>query len=283
MDKLYLTIILLLFSFTAFSQVSDSTLFMQLQKEVEQLKTELKNQKRDFSRQISAANMQITNLQANIKSLSAVSAQIADSLGIQIINTQTNAENQIANVKTRHATILRFGIIGGAILLLLSLALFWFLRKRQNKDKSEIKEILVKEYLKQAEILSEISKNPLIFQNVTNIEPSELDHSLALKVADQVTVMERGISLIDEKTKGLQRLKNAVNNLKDNLHAKGYEMPELLSKAYNQGMNLIIINSIPDENLKSGEEVITRVIKPQVNFNGKMIQAAQVEVSVRIS
>jgi len=39
-------------------------------------------------------------------------------------------------------------------------------------------------------------------------------------------------------------------------------------------------NFRPDENLKQGEQVITRIIKPQVNFKGVMIQAAQVEVSV---
>jgi hypothetical protein len=36
---------------------------------------------------------------------------------------------------------------------------------------------------------------------------------------------------------------------------------------------------IIDENLKAGESFITRIIKPQINFKGKLIQAAQVEVS----
>ena len=38
-------------------------------------------------------------------------------------------------------------------------------------------------------------------------------------------------------------------------------------------------NFVIDENLKEGESVITRVIKPQINFKGILIQAAQVEVS----
>ena len=32
--------------------------------------------------------------------------------------------------------------------------------------------------------------------------------------------------------------------------------------------------------METGKQIITRIIKPQVNFNGKMIQAAQIEVSV---
>ena len=34
------------------------------------------------------------------------------------------------------------------------------------------------------------------------------------------------------------------------------------------------------ENLEKGIEIITKIIKPQVNYKGVMIQSAQVEVSV---
>jgi hypothetical protein len=36
----------------------------------------------------------------------------------------------------------------------------------------------------------------------------------------------------------------------------------------------------PDVTLKQGEQIITRIIKPQVNYNNVIIQEAQVEVSV---
>jgi hypothetical protein len=36
----------------------------------------------------------------------------------------------------------------------------------------------------------------------------------------------------------------------------------------------------PDATLKRGEQIITRIIKPQVNYNNVIIQEAQVEVSV---
>jgi len=110
----------------------------------------------------------------------------------------------------------------------------------------------------------------------------EPDHSLALKVADQVTSMERAVSLIDEKTKGLQRIKNSIANLKDNLVANGYEIPVLLGEKIHPGLNIIVANVISNENYKKDEEIITRIIKPQVNYNGKMIQAAQVETSIGI-
>jgi hypothetical protein len=85
---------------------------------------------------------------------------------------------------------------------------------------------------------------------------------------------------MDAIKNGLKQLQASVGKLKDNLSANGYEMPELLGKQYNQGMKVIVTSSIPDENLEKGSEIITKVLIPQVNFNDKMIQSAQIEVSV---
>ena len=108
----------------------------------------------------------------------------------------------------------------------------------------------------------------------------EIDHSLALKVADEITLIERNISLMDKDVKGLKQLSRSVQKLKDNLNANGYEIPELLGKQYHQGMKVIVVSSIPDENIDKDLELITKVIKPQVNYKEKMIQTAQIEVSV---
>jgi hypothetical protein len=52
----------------------------------------------------------------------------------------------------------------------------------------------------------------------------------------------------------------------------------MLGKPFDDGMKLTA-NFRPDDKLKSEEKIITRIIKPQVNFRGEMIQSAQVEVS----
>jgi len=170
--------------------------------------------------------------------------------------------------------------------------LYWLLSRRQQTDKtdfidqlsktkSSIEESLVKEFGKQTDLmethLKVIEQQKNAIPTNSNVEP---DHSLALKVADQVTLIERSINLMDDKTKGLQRIRNSITTLKDNLAANGYEMPEILGKQFHQGMKVIVASSIPDENLKKGDEIITKIIKPQVNYNDKMIQAAQIEVSV---
>jgi hypothetical protein len=109
---------------------------------------------------------------------------------------------------------------------------------------------------------------------------TELDHSLALKVASEINLIERNISLMDAGTKGLKQLNRSMEKLKDNLAANGYEIPQLLGKQFHQGMKIIVASSIPDDSLEKGTEVITKILIPQVNYNGKMIQTAQIEVSV---
>jgi len=114
----------------------------------------------------------------------------------------------------------------------------------------------------------------------TKVADAEPDHSLALKLASEINIIERNISLMDAGTKGLKQLLRSVEKLKDNLAANGYETPQLLGKPFNQGMKVIVVNSVPDENLEKGVEIISKVLIPQVIYNGTMIQTAQIEVSV---
>src|SRR5690606_8198926 len=134
--------------------------------------------------------------------------------------------------------------------------------KKQRTDKSEvieqlsqtkisIEESLVKEFGKQTDLI-ESQLNLLEKQKSENsVNPNaEPDHSLALKVASEINLIQRNINLMDAKTKGLKQLSRSVDKLKDNLAANGYEIPELLGKQFHHGMKVIVASSIPDENLE---------------------------------
>lgn len=109
----------------------------------------------------------------------------------------------------------------------------------------------------------------------------DIDHSLALKVADEIVRMELNLSRMDSSIKGYKQLAKAVERIKDNFKANGYEIVDLLGKPYNEGMK-VSANFVVDEDLEEGKQVITGITKPQVNYNGQMIQAAQITVSQNI-
>ena len=106
----------------------------------------------------------------------------------------------------------------------------------------------------------------------------EEDHTMALKVADEIIRMQKNVDNMPEETKGLKQLSRAIQRIQDSFKVNGYEIVELLGKTYKEGMKLDV-NFVVDENLKKDKKIISRIIKPQVNYNGKMIQSAQIEVS----
>ncbi|MCB9304855.1 MAG: septum formation initiator [Lewinellaceae bacterium] len=211
---------------------------------------------------------------------------------VRIQDAEKASEKRISAVDRSLSKNSLYAIIGILLAILFSVLFFWLVNKRQKTDRSAIleqvsqtkaslEESMVKEFEKQTELM-ESQMELLKQQKVAPSEKADLepDHSLALKLAGEINLIERNLSLMDEKTKGLKQLGRSVEKLKDNLAANGYEMPVLLGKSFNEGMKLTVVNSIPDENLETGAEIITKVLIPQVNYNDKMIQIAQVEVSV---
>jgi len=276
--------------------------------------------KEDFEKEIHSVNSKVKTLQtkndelqSNLKAVNiklSRTAQKLDSLNKKVVEnsnaiSQTSSDlgNKIQQTgKTNEAKISAvdqslsksslLGIIGVLLLLLISGLLYWLLSKKQRMDKSDmieqlsktkssIEESLISEFTKQTNTMdSELQLLEARKINSSQQSPKEIDHSLALKLASEINLIERNIKLMDVKTKGLKQLVASVGKLKDNLNANGYEMVELLGKPFHPGMKVIVTSSIPDENLDSGVEQISKIIIPQVNYNGVMIQTAQLEVSV---
>lgn len=115
----------------------------------------------------------------------------------------------------------------------------------------------------------------------TSVGTAAPDHSLALKVADEIVRIELNMSRMDSSIKGYKQLSKAVERIKDNFNANGYEIVDMLGKPYNEGMK-VIAEFVLNEDLEEGQQIITGITKPQVNYNGIMIQAARITVSQNI-
>lgn len=106
----------------------------------------------------------------------------------------------------------------------------------------------------------------------------EPDHSLALVIANEITRLENNLMRMDENIRGYKQLKAVVRRMKDGLSAKGYEIMELLGRAFQDELNIEAI-VIPSDKTERGKRVISKIITPQVYYQGKRIQVAQVEVN----
>jgi len=77
--------------------------------------------------------------------------------------------------------------------------------------------------------------------------------------------------------------KGRIENAKKELADKGYEIGGHsieVGKEFNQGMQVVVSSSIPDDNLEEGREVISKIVKPAIFKDGKMVRAATIQVSV---
>lgn len=185
-------------------------------------------------------------------------------------------------------------LYGGLMLIVLVLVIVggvcWLMGRirRGNSSLDEIRKAqdalqnaqgkMQEESIKLDNKLLEVVEQQIKAVPVTTNNVASVDHSLALKVADEIVRIELNLSRMDPSIKGYKQLAKAMQRIKDNFQANGYEIVDMLGKPYVAGMKAAVTFVI-DENLLRGEQVITKVIKPQINYQQQMIQAAQIEVS----
>lgn len=186
-----------------------------------------------------------------------------------------------------------FGGIAVVVIMLALSGVSFYLFRRVKRGSSSIDEVRkAQDTLQTAQIKMQEESvkldNKLIElfdKQMTSVKSATTDnttdHSLALKVADEIVRIEMNLSRMDASIKGYKQLAKAVQRIKDNFNANGYEIVGMLGKQYNAGMK-VVANFAPDENLPLGTQIITGIIKPQINYNGQMIQAAQITVSQNI-
>ena len=300
MRKILLTITAIgIFSIASFAQAKTDTI-QHLQISIEKL--EAANIK--LSGQLNTANSNIQKIEKrlsatadslnilkdNLANTNSNLQTIADNLGVKIQQTSDKASADLSTLSKTVSKNTLYWIIAVLFIALLSVLLFGWLKKQLSKEKTGLSDQIKKtsdslreEQLKLDGQLIKLLDTQMQLMNeerqTSSAKAEEVDHSLALKVADEIIRIHKNLSNMDSETKGLKQLSASVERIQDNFKANGYEMIDMLNQPYDQGMK-VSANFRPDENLKQGEQVITRIIKPQVNFKGVMIQAAQVEVSV---
>lgn len=250
------------------------------------LKRNYKQLTRDFESYKENTAQEIDSLQQIIGANTANIQATASELGVKIEDTHQYANQSITDLNKTVSQNTLYWIIAILVVALFVLLVFVFLKKQIFKQKTDLdgniqetRKVLEEEGVKLDNKLIEVLETQLkIIDNNNSSSGKEADHTLALKVADEIIRIQKNLTRMDEKTKGLKQLTASVKRIQDNFASNGYELVEMLGKPFNDGMK-VSANFIPDEDLETGQQIITRIIKPQVNYKGVMIQSAQIEVS----
>ena len=257
--------------------------------------------KQQFNQEIKQLSESVDSVNNTANSNAVNIEKTANELGVKIEKTTENTSDSLTDLNKTVSQATLYWIIAALFILLLIVLVFFLLKKQIFKQKTDLNKGLEKtrtdldqNIQKTRTFLEEEAvklDNKLIglletqLKIINNTKPTtgsevkkEEDHTLALKVADEIIRIQKNLTRMDEKTKGLKQLKASVKRIQDNFAANGYEIVDMLGKPFNEGMK-VSANFIPDEDLESGQQIITRIIKPQVNYKGVMIQSAQIEVS----
>ena len=299
MKKQIILVVLILFNLCAFAQEAKTKDFQKevqtLKEKIQSLQSENSKLKRDIgsiNSKVDTVNKKLETLEQQVKSNASDIQNTNSELNGKIASSETTNNKKFTEVDSSLSKNSLWSIIGILGAIIVSGFVYWLVSKRQTTDKTDVeaqisktKKTLEEEGIKLDTKLTEVLETQLKLvqeerAKIPAIKSEEIDHSLALKVADEIVRINKNLSNMDANTKGLKQLSASVKRIEDTFAANGYDMPELLNKPFDSRMKIIVANSIADENLKDGEEIITKIINPQVNFKGVMIQSAQVEVSV---
>ena len=253
-----------------------------LQKNYRELLNRVRTENKKFENSIDSVQNELSTFNKKI-------ADVGSKLSSEISRADSSSNNKYSTLDKTLANTTIYWVIGLALVFLIAIMIFYFLRKKMRMEKNDLDLRLIKtrkeleeEGIKLDNKLVEILNTQLYIlktdKKTTTMVVNDVDHSLPLKIADEITRIEKNLSNMDSSIKGFKQLKASVDRIKDNFIANGYELIDMLNKPYDPGLK-VIANFRPDENLKKGEQIITRIIKPQVNYRGTMIQAAQIEVT----
>ena len=254
-----------------------------LQNSLNKLISSLNSKLKNSTDKVNNLGNTIVQIESYTDSISNVMVSIDESVNktVQDIEKEhlANEENkkQINSVNQSFSKKQNFSLLVVGLSIILIIIIYFILNKKWSKRTEELKikqnEIFEKQIQDSQQIAEWLSK-----ESSTVLAQSDPDHSFAKRVADEIVRITTNLSRMDESIKGYKQLKASVRKLTQSLNANDYEIEELLNKPWDSGMNLQA-NFVIDETLKENESIITRIIKPQINYKGKLIQAAQVEVS----
>lgn len=263
-------------------QATEATV-QNLQLETKMLKSEVST----LNSAITAKTTEIDSLKSVITETNNSVSALADSLNINLSTTrkqiQTSSDSLNATIAKKSQTGLLIFIAIAIVLAAIAFVFGKLIAKRGNEVASlsakadKLNEEIVNHLSSEMSELQSLSRQIGSISTATGSE-SDTEQKLIITLADRITFMEMTLYKMDSSVRGHKQLSKSIKQMKDNLLANGYELVDMLGKDYHDGMK-VTANFVEDENLPEGKQIITGIIKPQINYQGKMIQSAQITVS----
>lgn len=223
-----------------------------------------------------------SNINDNTTQLGSANDEIKNIL-VTLDDQGINIQNTSGKVEKNNIYILLSFLLG--IMLLITCIIIYRLTSKNKTNISSANDQLKRIKELDDDLKNILEKHTKILENDNGTDSQEETLKSLKIVADEIMTMENNIYQMTEdeqNSRGLKRIKRAIKNLRNNYKTMGYDIPVLLGIEWKEGDIIEIISEIPDENIEKGKRIISRVVTPRIDFKGKMIQRAKVELKSNI-
>lgn len=207
-----------------------------------------------------------------------------DQLGNSISALDNDIRDINANINKASSKQQLYWVIAILIMFLFIASAVLFMRYRINRLDNTLSsqftsdlEKLNKEVTQMDMKLVNFMEGNLEADAVQHKQQAEPDHSLPIKVCEEIQRMRNRMKHMDQDDQATKVFRKRLESLEEKLNDMGYEMVNLEGKPFIEGMT-VNAQFIADENLKDGERIISRIIKPQIMYKSQLIQAGDIEV-----
>ena len=249
-----------------------------VEKEVSALSSLIKSQNKEMAK----LNGSIVTLKEQLDgNLTKMNSQL-DSLdsGLGDANKQletTQQSSELARQDIKDNVLYLLGAI--CIILILIIVVYWLTHKKHTTAQNEIAD--AKTHLEQQintanadfaeKLLEAMNKLPKPGEAGDTSQSPEDNQGLILDFAQQIASMENNIWHLPEGDGVRKRIERATKRMRETFLSLGYDMPELLGTEASENQIIGIRKRKEDTSIAPGKNMIIRVVKPLVLFNGKPI------------
>lgn len=262
-------------------------------KQAQNATAELKKQVTDLASNDKSQQQRTVELSTKLTALESKQAVLGGLLDQLTKNTDEKTQTIDQTITTRSKW---YGLAIAVLVLLLGGG-YWYLRRRNDASEQTLtaqvksaietvrstEEKIAKSDTALADSLFEIL-NKLKVQEISSTatgltKPTEPDHHLPLKLADEIHRMRKRLASLPDDTKGLTPLQKSLERLEAELSDQGYEIIDHTGMAYTENLS-VKARFVPSDDLGPDQKMISKVVVPQVNYKGVMIRMADIEVSI---
>ncbi|MCP4612968.1 MAG: DUF1640 domain-containing protein [Planctomycetes bacterium] len=257
----------------------------QLENETTAIKKEFEGLKSNLSDQIQELNTVIQEKSSQIDNKIPAITKEVDGLKTSLSGQVQELNADIQETKNKQKI---YWIIAILLLVFVVAGIVFFLKYKMvylgnilSSEFTSSVEQLKNEAIQLDTKLVQIMERQLENEKLQLGQEAKPDHSLPIKVCEEIQRMRNRMKHMDQDDQATKVFRKRLESLEEKLNDMEYEIVKLEDKPYNEGMT-VRGSFISNENMKKGEEIITRVLKPQINYKNVLIQAAEVEISMGV-